>query len=223
MTLDDLPAVYETSARWGSSAGASSSSSRWGAAASSRRSPRPSPRSSSTGSTASRRKGRFQIKTTEATHYRRVAIRAMEAEGMTAERSPARRWGAASGSATATGSCSSTTTGASSRPGSCRSPWATSAPTTSWPSTVSTRPSPPCATRPSTRAAAAICPFVERCGGSRARAYAWTGDILETDPLCPFVPTRRAEAAGGGPGGTAASGGAVVVGGGITGLAAAYS
>ncbi len=32
------------------------------------------------------------------------------------------------------------------------------------------------------------CPFGERCGGSRARAYAWTGDFLETDPLCPFVP-----------------------------------
>ncbi len=33
------------------------------------------------------------------------------------------------------------------------------------------------------------CPYVERCGGSRARAYAWTGDVLETDPLCPYVPT----------------------------------
>ena len=33
-----------------------------------------------------------------------------------------------------------------------------------------------------------ICPYVERCGGSRARAFAWTGDVLETDPLCPFVP-----------------------------------
>ncbi len=32
------------------------------------------------------------------------------------------------------------------------------------------------------------CPFVARCGGSRARAYAWTGDFLEADPLCPFVP-----------------------------------
>ncbi len=26
------------------------------------------------------------------------------------------------------------------------------------------------------------------CGGSRARAYAWTGDPLESDPLCPYVP-----------------------------------
>jgi radical SAM protein len=32
------------------------------------------------------------------------------------------------------------------------------------------------------------CSYVERCGGSRARAFAWTGDILEADPLCPYVP-----------------------------------
>ncbi len=34
------------------------------------------------------------------------------------------------------------------------------------------------------------CSYVERCGGSRARAYAWTGDVLEADPLCPYVPSR---------------------------------
>jgi AdoMet-dependent heme synthase len=32
------------------------------------------------------------------------------------------------------------------------------------------------------------CQYLQLCGGSRARAYAWTGDYLETDPLCPFVP-----------------------------------
>ncbi len=32
------------------------------------------------------------------------------------------------------------------------------------------------------------CPYRDWCGGSRARAYAWTGDELESDPLCPFVP-----------------------------------
>jgi AdoMet-dependent heme synthase len=32
------------------------------------------------------------------------------------------------------------------------------------------------------------CQFVHTCGGSRARAFAWTGDFLESDPLCPFVP-----------------------------------
>jgi len=32
------------------------------------------------------------------------------------------------------------------------------------------------------------CEYVEVCGGSRARAYAHTGDALEEDPLCPYVP-----------------------------------
>jgi AdoMet-dependent heme synthase len=32
------------------------------------------------------------------------------------------------------------------------------------------------------------CEYRMWCGGSRARAYAWTGDPLESDPLCPYVP-----------------------------------
>ena len=32
------------------------------------------------------------------------------------------------------------------------------------------------------------CEYRMWCGGSRSRAYAWTGDPLETDPLCPYVP-----------------------------------
>jgi radical SAM protein len=32
------------------------------------------------------------------------------------------------------------------------------------------------------------CPFRSVCGGSRSRAYAHTGDPLESDPLCPYVP-----------------------------------
>ncbi len=32
------------------------------------------------------------------------------------------------------------------------------------------------------------CEFRQWCGGSRARAYAWTGDPLESDPLCPYQP-----------------------------------
>ena len=40
------------------------------------------------------------------------------------------------------------------------------------------------------------CEFREICGGSRARAYAYTGDPLESDPFCSYVPmrTRTAEA-----------------------------
>lgn len=32
------------------------------------------------------------------------------------------------------------------------------------------------------------CPYRTVCGGSRSRAYAHTGDPLESDPLCPYVP-----------------------------------
>ena len=32
------------------------------------------------------------------------------------------------------------------------------------------------------------CPYNTICGGSRSRAFATTGDPLESDPLCPFVP-----------------------------------
>lgn len=32
------------------------------------------------------------------------------------------------------------------------------------------------------------CEFRDWCGGSRARAFAWTGDPLESDPLCPYQP-----------------------------------
>lgn len=33
-----------------------------------------------------------------------------------------------------------------------------------------------------------VCEFREVCGGSRARAYAVTGDTLAPDPSCPYVP-----------------------------------
>jgi radical SAM protein with 4Fe4S-binding SPASM domain len=32
------------------------------------------------------------------------------------------------------------------------------------------------------------CEFRQICGGSRARAFAHTGDYLESDPFCPYVP-----------------------------------
>jgi radical SAM protein len=34
------------------------------------------------------------------------------------------------------------------------------------------------------------CEYAEICGGSRARAFAYTGDVLESDPFCPYVPAR---------------------------------
>ncbi|MBI4240281.1 MAG: TIGR04053 family radical SAM/SPASM domain-containing protein [Candidatus Rokubacteria bacterium] len=41
------------------------------------------------------------------------------------------------------------------------------------------------------------CEFREICGGSRARAYAASGDPYGEDPLCPYQPARRASADGG--------------------------
>lgn len=44
-----------------------------------------------------------------------------------------------------------------------------------------------------------MCEFRTICGGSRARAYATTGDYLESDPYCAYIPrayARRADGAG---------------------------
>jgi radical SAM protein with 4Fe4S-binding SPASM domain len=38
------------------------------------------------------------------------------------------------------------------------------------------------------------CEYAALCGGSRARAYAATGDPLETDPLCTYEPPKRPSA-----------------------------
>jgi sulfatase maturation enzyme AslB (radical SAM superfamily) len=37
-----------------------------------------------------------------------------------------------------------------------------------------------------------ICEYREVCGGSRSRAYAVTGDYLESDPYCPHQPDPAA-------------------------------
>jgi hypothetical protein len=37
-----------------------------------------------------------------------------------------------------------------------------------------------------------VCEYREVCGGSRARAYALTGDPLEAEPFCSYVPPRYA-------------------------------
>jgi radical SAM protein len=35
------------------------------------------------------------------------------------------------------------------------------------------------------------CEYRQICGGSRARAFAYTGNVLESDPFCPYVPVAR--------------------------------
>jgi radical SAM protein with 4Fe4S-binding SPASM domain len=37
-----------------------------------------------------------------------------------------------------------------------------------------------------------VCGFRDICGGSRARAFATSGDVLAEDPLCAYVPPARA-------------------------------
>jgi radical SAM protein len=39
-----------------------------------------------------------------------------------------------------------------------------------------------------------VCEFKEICGGSRSRAYAITGDYLESDPYCAYIPKAWAAA-----------------------------
>ena len=39
-----------------------------------------------------------------------------------------------------------------------------------------------------------VCPFRAACGGSRARAWAASGDVLGEDPLCAYRPGQAAEA-----------------------------
>jgi radical SAM protein with 4Fe4S-binding SPASM domain len=33
-----------------------------------------------------------------------------------------------------------------------------------------------------------VCEYREICGGCRNRAFAYTGDIYESDPACPYIP-----------------------------------
>jgi radical SAM protein with 4Fe4S-binding SPASM domain len=35
-----------------------------------------------------------------------------------------------------------------------------------------------------------VCEYSHICGGSRARAFAYTGDALGSDPFCPYEPAR---------------------------------
>ncbi len=38
-----------------------------------------------------------------------------------------------------------------------------------------------------------VCEYREICGGCRNRSYAYTGDITESDPACPYIPKAWAE------------------------------
>jgi radical SAM protein with 4Fe4S-binding SPASM domain len=132
----------------------------------------------------------FQIKTTEATHYRRVATSRMEQDGMTEEEilgtSVGRGFGVRDGNGIMFVAHDGNVYPSGFLPlpvGNVRAddlvtlyrahPVFTSLRDTS-----------------QYKGRCGACRYLERCGGSRARAFAWTGDVLEADPLCPFVPGR---------------------------------
>jgi radical SAM protein len=130
----------------------------------------------------------FQVKTTEAMHYRRVAIRAMEAEGMDDEAIARTSVGRGFGIRDGNGIMFVNHDGAVYPSGFLPIAVGNVRET----SIVDLYRSSPVFT--SLRDTAAFkgrcgrCEYSRICGGSRARAFAWTGDPLESDPLCPYVP-----------------------------------
>jgi AdoMet-dependent heme synthase len=130
----------------------------------------------------------FQVKTTEAMHYRRLAIRAMRADGMDddaiAKTSVGRGFGIRDGNGIVFVNHDGAVYPSGFLPilaGNVRQA-----------SLVELYRSHPLFA--SLRNPAAFkgrcgrCEYARICGGSRARAFAWTGDPLESDPLCPYVP-----------------------------------
>ncbi len=130
----------------------------------------------------------FQVKTTEAMHYRRVAVKAMTAECMDdaaiARTSVGRGFGIRDGNGIMFVGHDGTVNPSGFLPipvGNVRGS-----------SVVSLYREHPVFTRlrdtTSFKGRCGRCQYAAICGGSRARAFAWTGDELEADPLCPYVP-----------------------------------
>lgn len=136
----------------------------------------------------------FAIKTTEATHYRRVAIRRMRAEGADASAITATPVGRGFGVRDGNGIMFVAHSGAVYPSGFL--PLATGNVRTDdivelyrrHPVFVSLRDPA------GFKGRCGRCEYREPCGGSRARAFAATGDHLEADPLCPYVPRWGAAA-----------------------------
>ena len=134
----------------------------------------------------------FQIKTTEATHYRRFAIKAMQAAGMDGEAiaktSVGRGFGVRDGNGIVFVSHDGTVNPSGFLPiplGNVRD--------ASIVDLYRDHPVMRSLREPeSFKGRCGICEYARVCGGSRARAHAWTGDPLEADPLCPYMPSGSA-------------------------------
>jgi len=130
----------------------------------------------------------FQVKTTEAMHYRRVAIRAMEAEGMDddaiARTSVGRGFGIRDGNGILFVNHDGSVYPSGFLPIAVGNVRETSIVELYRSSAVFTSLRDPA----QLKGRCGRCEYGRICGGSRARAFAWTGDPLESDPLCPYVP-----------------------------------
>lgn len=130
----------------------------------------------------------FQIKTTEATHYRRHAIRQMQAAGATPEEILATSVGRGFGIRDGNGIVFINHDGTVNPSGFLPIPLG-NVRTSSIVDLYRDHPTMRALREPeSFKGRCGMCEYNRVCGGSRARAYAQTGDPLESDPLCPYVP-----------------------------------
>ena len=130
----------------------------------------------------------FPIKTTEAMHYRRVAVRRMLAAGLdrsAIERSPVGRgFGVRDGNGIVFVAHDGTVHPSGFLPLACGNVRTTPLADLYQRHELFVRLRDP----QQLKGKCGRCPFSVICGGSRARAYARYGDPLESDPLCPYVP-----------------------------------
>jgi radical SAM protein len=138
----------------------------------------------------------FAIKTTEAMHYRRVAIGRMTAEGLDAAAiaatSVGRGFGVRDGNGVMFIGHDGTVTPSGFVPLSCGNV-NTEELVTIYRNSDTLRHLRDVTTF---LGRCGRCEYATVCGGSRARAFAWTGNVLESDPLCPYVPPSHDPARG---------------------------
>ncbi len=134
------------------------------------------------------REAPFQVKTTEAMHYRRTVIEAQQAQGRTLEEiaaSPAARgWGIRDGNGIVFVSHDGNVYPSGFLPLTLGNVRETSIVELYRDHPVMLDIRDPQALK----GRCGACDLARICGGSRARAFAWTGDPLESDPLCAYVP-----------------------------------
>ncbi|HEX9550997.1 MAG TPA: TIGR04053 family radical SAM/SPASM domain-containing protein [Candidatus Limnocylindrales bacterium] len=130
----------------------------------------------------------FAIKTTEATHYRRVAVKRMQAEGLDEAAIAATSVGRGFGVRDGNGIMFVANNGFVFPSGFLPLPVG-NVRTDDIVALYREHPVFSGLREPANfKGRCGRCEFTAICGGSRARAFAWTGDAFESDPLCPFVP-----------------------------------